>query len=182
MRSRPRWPSPRVTATPKTLLSVLLDPAVKVGTSSRRDDPGGAYAWAMFKKADVARPGSRAKLEAKASTIGSGQGMLAIPPNTKNAVAWLFEARRLDVFLSYCTNGRTAQAALPGVSTVDLPPQLAVTANYGLAVLKGANEPQASQFALFILSPAGQAILAAHGFDAPLRTSGQMDPDRLSAR
>lgn len=90
-----------------------------------------------------------------------------MPPSTTNAVAWLFREKRADIFLSYCTNGSAAAAELPGVTTNSLPPSLAVTAGYGLTVLKGANK-DAAQFALFILSPAGQKILADHGFDAPL--------------
>jgi molybdate transport system substrate-binding protein len=43
---------------------------------------------------------------------------------------------------------------------------LAVSADYGLTVMADAS-PAASQFALFILSPEGQRILASHGFSAP---------------
>ena len=45
----------------------------------------------------------------------------------------------------------------------DLPPELRVGPEYGLAVLKGA-AAGAKDLALFILSPAGQAILAKRGF------------------
>jgi len=160
---------PGLHATSNTLLATLLNPAIKVGTSSPSNDPGGAYAWAIFKKAEAVRIGSRATLEAKALIMGSEPGMLAVPPNTKNAMAWLLQTQRLDTFLSYCTNGRAAEQDLPGLSTVALPPELAVVANDGLTVLKGANEQHATEFALFILSPAGQKILAEHGFDAPLQ-------------
>jgi ABC-type molybdate transport system substrate-binding protein len=121
----------------------------------------------MFQKADAERPGSRATLEAKALKIGNVPGSLSVPPNTTNAIAWLFREKRADIFLSYCTNAGAPAAELPGVTTVHLPPALAVTAGYGLTVLKGANK-DAAQFALFILSPAGQKILQEHGFDAPL--------------
>ena len=160
---------PGLPATPKTVLATLLKPDIKIGTSSPDNDPGGAYAWAMFKKADNAKPGSRAKLEAKALKMGSAPGQLSVPPNTKNAVAWLFQEKKLDAFLSYCTNGHAAAEQMPGINTVELPPELAVTADYGLTVLKSANQEQGAQFALFILSPVGQKILAEHGFDAPLQ-------------
>jgi ABC-type molybdate transport system substrate-binding protein len=159
---------PGLTATPGTVLALLLKSKIKVGTSSPDTDPGGAYAWSMFKKADIAQPGSRAKLEAKALKMGSPQGPLAVPADTKNAMVWLFEHQKLDVFVSYCTNGHTAAEQLPGINTVELPPELAVKANYGLTVLKGPNHEQGAQFALFILSPRGQRVLAEHGFDAPL--------------
>jgi molybdate transport system substrate-binding protein len=160
---------PGLPATPKTVLATLLRPDIRVGTSSPDNDPGGAYAWAMFKKADEAKPGSRAKLEAKALKMGSAPGQLSAPPNTKNAMVWLFQEKKLDAFLSYCTNGHAAQEQMPGINTVELPPELAVTADYGLTVLKSANQEQGAQFAFFILSPTGQKILAEHGFDAPLQ-------------
>ena len=45
-----------------------------------------------------------------------------------------------------------------------MPEALAVAAEYGLVVLS--DRPEAARFALFILSPGGQSILARHGFDA----------------
>jgi molybdate transport system substrate-binding protein len=58
-------------AAPNTLLAMLLNPEIKVGTSSPSNDPGGAYAWAMFKKAEAVRSGSRAILEGKALRMGN---------------------------------------------------------------------------------------------------------------
>ena len=46
---------------------------------------------------------------------------------------------------------------------VEVPKPLAVGADYGLTVIKGARA-QAERFAQFILSPVGQDILARHGF------------------
>jgi molybdate transport system substrate-binding protein len=160
---------PGLAATPKTVLATLLKPDIRIGTSSPDNDPGGAYAWAMFKKADNAKPGSRAMLEAKALKLGSAPGQLSVPPNTKNAVVWLFQEKKLDALLSYCTGGHAAAEQMPGINTVELPPELAITANYGLTVLKSGNQAQGAQFAFFILSPTGQKILAEHGFDAPLQ-------------
>jgi molybdate transport system substrate-binding protein len=159
---------PGLKATPASILQTLLDPSVKVGTSTPISDPAGDYAWALFKKADIVRPGSRATLEAKAVKIGNVQGSLAVPTGVNNAVAWLFKEKRADVFLAYCTSGAAVTAELPGTKTISLPPALAIEANYGLTILKDANQDRAAQFALFILSPAGQKILADQGFDAPL--------------
>jgi len=159
---------PGLDATPATLLSTLLDPSVKVATSTPKSDPGGDYAWAVFEKADAERPGSRAILEAKALKIGKLPGSLAIPAGTTNGIAWLFREKRADVFLSYCTGGGAVAADLPGVTILPLPQTLAVTADYGLTILTGANKDRAALLALFILSPAGQKILSEHGFDSPL--------------
>jgi molybdate transport system substrate-binding protein len=159
---------PGISATASNLLATMLNPSIKVATSTPKNDPGGDYAWAMFQKADAQQPGSRTTLEAKAVKIGNVPGSLPVPPGTTNAITWLFREKRADIFLSYCTNGSAAAAELPGVTIISLPPPLAIIAGYGLTVLKGANEDGAAQLALFILSPAGQKILAEHGFDAPL--------------
>lgn len=161
---------PGLKATPESLLATLLNPSVKVGTSTPVGDPAGDYAWALFKKADAVRPGSRATLEAKAVKIGNAQGSLAVPPGVTNAVAWLFREKRADVFLAYCTGGAAVAAELPGTTTISLPAALAIEANYGLTILKDSNQDRAAHFAFFILSPQGQKILANHGFDAPLLT------------
>jgi molybdate transport system substrate-binding protein len=159
---------PGLKATPATLLATMLNPSVKVGTSTPVSDPGGDYAWQVFKKADAVRPGSRATLEAKAIKIGNVPGSLAVPPGTSNAVAWLFHEKRADIFLAYCTGGAALAAELPGTSIIPLPRALKVEASYGLTILSGANMDRAAQFALYVLSPAGQTILAHHGFDVPL--------------
>ncbi len=161
---------PALKATPSSLLETLLNPSVKVGTSTPIADPAGDYAWALFKKAEAVRPGSRATLEAKAVKISNSPGSLAVPAGVKNAVAWLFEEKRADMFLAYCTGGAAVAAEFPGTATIQLPPELAVEADYGLTILNGAKPDRAAQFALFVLSPPGQKILSEHGFDAPLLT------------
>jgi molybdate transport system substrate-binding protein len=162
---------PGLRASSATLLTTLLDPKVKLGTSTPIADPAGDYAWALFKKADALRPGSRATLEAKAIKIGTVPGSLAVPRGVSNGVAWLFKEKRADVFLAYCTGGSAVAQELPGTTTIQLPAALAVEASYGLTILNSANQERAAQLALFILSSAGQKILAQHGFDAPLLTA-----------
>ena len=159
---------PGLTSSSPNILKTMLDPAVRIATSTPHNDPGGDYAWSMFARADAVTPGSRAILEAKAIKIGTVPGSLAVPPAAGNPIVWLFNEKRADVFIAYCTSGRGAAQELAGISNVDLPPSLAVEARYGLTVLSGRMQLEASRFAFYILSPAGQRILATHGFDAPL--------------
>src|SRR6516165_12052695 len=49
---------PRVGLTTANFLDRLLDPAVKLGTSTPKADPSGDYTWTMFRRADAERPGS----------------------------------------------------------------------------------------------------------------------------
>jgi ABC-type molybdate transport system substrate-binding protein len=70
------------------------------------------------------------------------------------------------VFLTYCTNALAARKENPALEVVQVPENLAVGADYGLTVIRGAGKG-AAPFALFILSAEGQGILAGHGFSAP---------------
>jgi len=56
----------RIGLTPDNMLDRLLDPSVRLATSTPGADPGGDYAWAMFARAEAVHPGARAALEAKA--------------------------------------------------------------------------------------------------------------------
>ncbi|WP_255569440.1 substrate-binding domain-containing protein [Neoroseomonas alba] len=154
---------PGLTVPTGQVLDALLDSAVKLGTSTPRADPSGDYAWALFRRAELLRPGAQAALEAKALQLVGGPNS-PTPPAGIGAVAWNFRAGRMDVFLGYCTSGALARAELPGIGVQDLPEALAVGADYGMALLSG--RPEAVRLSLFALSPAGQAILARHGFAA----------------
>jgi molybdate transport system substrate-binding protein len=153
---------PDVHLTTDDFLARILDPAVKLGTSTPKADPGGDYAWALFAKADALEPGARARLESKALQLVGGAESPAVPAG-RNALAYFLEEHRADVFLAYCSSG---EAAGGGLDIVAPPGPLIVGADYGLAVLKRdpAHEAAAARFAFFVLSPAGQAVLARHGF------------------
>jgi molybdenum ABC transporter molybdate-binding protein len=160
---------PDVHLTTANFLARILDPAVKLGTSTPKADPGGDYAWALFAKADAVEPGARARLESKALQLVGGAGSPTVPTG-RNALAYFLEERQVDIFLVYCSSG---QAAGGGFDIVATPGPLAVGADYGLAVLKRdpAREAAAARFAFFLLSPAGQSVLARHGFQ-PVASPG----------
>jgi molybdate transport system substrate-binding protein len=100
---------PGLALTPETLLTAMLDPKVKLGTSTPGADPSGDYAWEVFRKADAVQPGSRAKLEAKALKLTGGPSS-AQPPAELNPYAWHLKEGRADLFLAYCTGGREVTA------------------------------------------------------------------------
>ena len=155
---------PGLDVTPANLLERMLDPAVKLGTSTPRADPAGDYAFALFARADAVRLGARAALEAKALLLTGGPDSPR-PPAGRDLYAWQFERGAADLFLTYCTNAVLARAADASLVSVAVPDALDVRADYGLLLLT--DRPHAVQFALFLLSPAGQAILDRHGFVAP---------------
>jgi len=145
-----------------SIMDVMLRDDVRLGTSTPRADPSGDYAWELFDKAEILRPGSFAKLDAKALQLTGGPNS-AKPPEGRNTYAWVMEQRQADLFLTYCTNALLAQKEVADLRIVSLPDELSVGADYGLIVRDGA-PPEASRLALFILSPDGQRILAGYGF------------------
>lgn len=58
--------------TADTLLERMLDPAIKLGTSTPKADPSGDYAFALFGKAEAVKTRAKATLEAKALTLTGG--------------------------------------------------------------------------------------------------------------
>jgi molybdate transport system substrate-binding protein len=68
-----------------------------------------------------------------------------------------------DAGIVYSTDVTPALRA--AVRVIQIPPEFNVIAKYPIAVVKGAhNEAGAQAFIAYVLSPAGQAILARHGF------------------
>ncbi|MBV7431291.1 MULTISPECIES: molybdate ABC transporter substrate-binding protein [unclassified Acidovorax] len=157
--------SEQISATPGTLLATLLRSDVRVGTSTPKADPSGDYAWALFRQADKIQPGAYAQLDAKALKLTGGADSPK-PPAGRGTYAWVMDQRQADVFLTYCTNAVAAQAQVPRLRVVQLPPALQVGAAYGMAVR--ADAPAAAQaFATALRQPAAQAVLRRLGFGPP---------------
>jgi molybdenum ABC transporter molybdate-binding protein len=156
---------PEIAVTSETLLERMLDPAIKLGTSTPRADPSGDYAFQVFARAEAVKPGAKAALEAKALLLTGGPASVPAPDGV-NVYGHKLATGEADLFLAYCTNAAPIAKEQSGLKLVRLPAALAVGADYGLTVMAGAS-PNAWRFAMFILSQDGQAILAKHGFAAP---------------
>lgn len=144
------------------LLDHMLDPSIKLGTSTPKADPSGDYAFEVFRKAEAIKPGAQTTLERKALQL-MGNADSAVPPAGRLVYGWHIAEGRADIFLAYCTATRKSQKQSPDQQVVELPGNLAVGADYGLTVISGASSA-AEGFAQFIVSPAGQKILTSHGF------------------
>jgi hypothetical protein len=145
------------------MLERLLDPAVRLATSTPGADPGGDYAFAVFARAEAVRTGARAALEAKALKLYGGGAKTPLPIPGKGAVEGIFLADRADVALSYCSGAPAIVREVPGLAVVPLPAELSVGPSYGMVLLN--TKPVTLRFATFIMSDGGQAVLKAHGFD-----------------
>lgn len=165
---------PGLGLTQDNVLARLLDPALKLATSTPVVDPGGDYTWEMFHRADAVQPGAYALLNAKARQLFSGPQRVEVPPG-QDHVRYLLAQHEADLFVGYCSGPARE------LERVELPANLQVVAQFGFAVLNGTPRPQAAaaRFAQFLLTPAAQATFSAHGFqpvDAPAQNAPRDRP------
>jgi ABC-type molybdate transport system substrate-binding protein len=148
---------------PDTLVQRMLDPAVKMGTSTPKADPAGDYTWQMFDRIEQAgRPGAAQALAAKALQLTGGPNSPP-PPAGRNVYGVLTASGAADLFITYCTNAVSAVREEPTLRVVAVPDAINVSAAYGVTLINGAS-PLASRYVDFLLGPDGQAVLARHGF------------------
>ena len=155
---------PGLKADPERLLDLMLDPAVKLGTSTPKADPSGDYAWALFRKADALRPGAYAALDARALKL-TGSPEAPQPPAGRSTYEWLITEGCADLFLTYCTNAVAVRKEVPRMNVVQMPAALQVSAAYGLTARSG--DAAAAQFAAYLLTPEAQEVFRRFGFGAP---------------
>jgi molybdate transport system substrate-binding protein len=153
---------PKLGLTTANFIDRLLDPAVKLGTSTPKADPAGDYTWAMFHRIEARHPGSYAILDKKAQQIVGGPANNA-PVGGKDPAALALAIGRVDLFIGYCSGGKRLLAQVPELQIAAVPDTVAAGPEYGLAVLKGA-DPHTADFVLYMLSPTGQQIFADYGF------------------
>jgi molybdate transport system substrate-binding protein len=156
----------------KNVFDVLLDNDVTLGTSTPGADPSGDYTWEMFKKIDASRAGAFARLDAKAKKL---TGAEINPVESQAAYAKILLEKRADVFVSYCTNAKSAQKSSPDISFVEVPAAFNVVSNYSIGIAPDAPE-SARNFLRFILSERARPTLTALGFSAPQPKCESVEP------
>jgi len=152
----------KLAITPANLLDRMLDPAIRLATSTPGADPGGDYAWAVFARAEALHSGARAALEGKALKLVGGADTKPLVPG-HGQVQGVFLADKADIMLGYCSGSADVMHDVPGLASVPLPADLTVGPAYGMVVLT--DNPLADRFAVFVMSQHGQAILGQAGFD-----------------
>ena len=142
----------------------MLDPAIKLGTSTPVADPSGDYAWQVFQRIEqggVADAFNR--LSAQGATADRRAASPPPPPGPESVYGNWVAQGGADIFITYCTNATIAQREQPQLRVVAVPEAINVAASYGIAALDGASKA-GKEFVAFVLGPRGQAILASHGF------------------
>ena len=145
-----------------SLLSRMLDPNVKLGSSTPKADPSGDYAFEVFKKADAIKSGAQAELEKKALLLAGGATSAAARPHGLWLVCDGRPRRYLPDLLHQCFGGADGESG---------PADRGVAEEFKrrrrLWVYGDERAPPAPlDFAQFIVSPEGQKILVSHGFAA----------------
>ena len=161
--------TPEAGLTSANFATRLTDPAVKLGTSTPKADPGGDYTWAMFHLIDKQHSGTFAILDGKAQKIVGGT--TAANPAGTDPIADAFKSGTINVMMGYCSGAAQRQKATPGLAVVPVPDDYDVGPEYGMA-LQRLDNAQAVAVMLAILSPEGQAKLAQFGF-APVGAISQ---------
>ena len=96
--------------TSANVLDQLLDPKVRLATSTPGADPAGDYAWAVFARAEAVHPGARAILQDKAMKLVGGPNTPPLIPG-RGSVEGIFLANRADVMLGYCSGSAAVMHA-----------------------------------------------------------------------
>jgi molybdenum ABC transporter molybdate-binding protein len=141
------------------LIEIMLDPAIKLGTSTPKTDPAGDYAWELFRNLEKIHPGAYAALDSKAIRLLGPRPMRA-----ESALPFpeIFRRHQADVFVSYCSNGVATARALNGVTFERFPELINVAAIYGIGVSKTA-PPEANAFVSYAVGIKGRRIFARYG-------------------
>lgn len=154
---------PGLAVRPDNVIQHLLDTTLKLGVSTPRADPAGDYAVQVFNNIEQAgHAGASAALKARALQLTGGPGSPP-PPADRNVYGMLVAKGAADLFITYCTNSQQAVREQVGQTSTLLPEAINVSAAYGVVRMKNASA-EAEAFVDFLLAPAGQALLARHGF------------------
>jgi len=144
------------------IIHTLLDPGLRLGTSTPKDDPGGDYAFAVFRLVDRLRPGSYAILASKALQLVGGKNSPS-QPGRQHPVLALFTDEKIDAFLGYYTSALAIKAELPTLHIARLPEKLCQKTDYAMVKTVAAHR-LTDQIIQLILGDEGRSILKEYGF------------------
>jgi len=148
-------PTSRFAADMKTKpwYEVLQEPGIKIGRTDPKLDPKGALTMQLLAHAEQVykQPGLAQKV------LGAAENPDQVHPE-ENLVGRL-QSGQIDAGFFYST-----ETADFSIASIPLPPEVALSANYTITVLRDAPNPAAaSRFVNFLLGPQGRDIMHQHG-------------------
>jgi molybdate transport system substrate-binding protein len=150
---------PELKLTEANLLEVLSRADVRLATSTPVSDPMGDYTWEFFRNAERKQDGLYQIFTTKALKLS---GASAPQPGAKPPYVTAFEEDKADAYVMYCTNAVATRKAVPQLEVVNIPQDLNVRSDYGIAA--HSDSEQGRRFVEFTRSAAGQVILQKYGF------------------
>ncbi len=148
--------------TPVNLLDKMLEPKVRISTSTPIADPGGDYSYEIFDNAEALRPGATKILKDKALHF-SGDPTQPPPEPGHTATGSLFLRDKIDMTVSYCSNASALVKEIPSLISLPFPKSLDPAPISGIAVLT--TKQIAWKLVLFLLSEKGQKLGTDAGFE-----------------
>ena len=152
--------APGIALRQDALIETLLDPGLRLGTSTPGADPAGDYTWVLFRNIDKIRPGSYALLDAKAQKL---TGAEVVRDEKDSPYVRVFQEKRADLFITYCTGAVATAKAVPGLTWQRFGTDVNVLGAYAIGATEAGGKA-AEEFVSLVLSPEGQAILERYGF------------------
>lgn len=150
--------TPELAKQNRSWLELLLDPALRLATSTPLSDPSGDYTWQLFDRIEASHRGEGDALKQRAIPLVGGPEKPSVPAG-ELAASWLLNTEQADMFIGYQSYAALL-AATGSVVTVPIPAPWQVQADYAFACLTESARPLAE----FLLSAKTQRILQEAGF------------------
>ncbi|MCS2159247.1 substrate-binding domain-containing protein [Scandinavium sp. H11S7] len=137
-------------------LSLLANPALRLGTSTPGCDPSGDYTFDLLARVEAEYPDMA--LTARANRLVGGRDSLIVPAG-EIASAWLIRQNLTDLFIGYAHYAQALEHT-DDLRILALPEAYQTRCEYQLARLSDAAQPLEQ----FIVGSVGQAFLREAGF------------------
>ena len=142
------------------LVETILDPTVRLGTSKPKSDPAGDYTWQLFEAVDKQKPGAFTILSDKALQLTGAE----INKNQKTLpYAELFREKKVDAFISYCTNAAATAKEIDGLTYARFDDSVNVSTEYVVGIAN-AEDAAAAAFVGFLKGQKAKEIFDKYGF------------------
>jgi molybdate transport system substrate-binding protein len=138
-----------------TWLTLLANPALRIGTSTPGSDPSGDYTWQFFAKVEAE---TGVELQSRARSLVGGPETQTVPAG-KLAAEWLIGSGQADLVIGYRSYAE-ALKSYRELRVFEIPSIYNIQADYGLALCDARAEPLRA----FLTSNTARQILLEYGF------------------
>jgi len=138
-------------------LTLLSNPALRIGTSTPGSDPSGDYTWQLFARLEAE---FGIALRSRALRLVGGPGTQAVPDGML-AAQWVISGGQAELMIGY----RSYAAALKShreLRVFEIPSDYNIQADYGLALCDARAEPLQA----YLTSSTARKLLMQYGFGA----------------